>query len=461
MDFPLYHLDFLGNRLLIAIVAITHVVITHALAVGGMLIIACMERKGLYDPEWDRFAKKTLFSFFLITTTVGAMTGVGIWFSASLVNPTSIASLIRVFFWAWFTEWICFVTEVILILYYYLTWDKWVNDRKRGHVRLGFNLALTSWLTMAIIVAILAFMMDPGNWLTDKSFLSGFVNPIYLPQLAFRTPLAMVMAGGSTFLVLAFTQVSDDFRKKATKFISKWILAWLPFLGLGSYWYLQAIPDSMRANFNVALTTQEFTSWYKGVLYTIVIAILFVLLLTLKGIKTGRLSKAVMVTPFIIFIIFMGQFERSREFIRKPYVIGNYLYANGFRKDDYPLLQRDGILKHAPYVSIREITEQNKLAAGREVFNLTCTRCHTVNGVNSVVTKLSHMYGSNPWNVETITNYLAVMHQTRIFMPPFPGNEKERQALAKYLISLQYSQEPFEGVQVIGISTEEDKKETR
>ena len=120
MDFPLFHLDLIGNRLLIAIIATLHVIISHSLGVGGIAIVAWMEKKGLQDPRWDSIAKKTLFVFFIVTTTVGAMTGVGIWLSASLVNPTAIASLIRVFFWAWFVEWIVFFTEVVLILFYYL-----------------------------------------------------------------------------------------------------------------------------------------------------------------------------------------------------------------------------------------------------------------------------------------------------------------------------------------------------
>lgn len=49
-------------------------------------------------PDWDRLAFKIMKVAFIITTTVGVMTGVGIWFSASLVNPASIGSLIRVFF---------------------------------------------------------------------------------------------------------------------------------------------------------------------------------------------------------------------------------------------------------------------------------------------------------------------------------------------------------------------------
>lgn len=442
MDFPIFHLDILGNRLLIAIIATLHVVISHALAVGGLPLIALMERRGLKDPRWDAVAKKVLFVFFIITTTVGALTGVGIWFSASLVNPTAIGSLIRVFFWAWFTEWLVFVTEVVLILFYYLTWDRWIDHRKKSHVKLASNLALTSWITMAIIVAILAFMMDTGSWTNQKTFLSGFLNPIYLPQLAFRTALAMCMGGAASLLVVSFLKIESEFKKEVVQMISKWTLFWLPFLAVGSYYYLNAIPNALKANLSVALTTQSFVQWYQSVIYTIITAISLILILMLKGAWNGRLNRGFMILPFIIFIGLMGQFERAREFIRKPYAIGNYLYANGIRKDDYPLLQKEGLLTYAPYTSIRIITDKNRVEAGREVFMIACTRCHTVNGINSVRDRLQDMFGSNPWQADTISAYLGSMHQARTFMPPFPGNAIEKDALADYLVSLQNKPTP-------------------
>lgn len=100
MDFPIFHLDLLGNRGLIGTIAILHVLVNHGLAVGMMPLIACMEWYGHkhQDPRWDVLAYKILFVCFLITTTVGALTGVGIWLSVALVNPYSIASLLRVFF---------------------------------------------------------------------------------------------------------------------------------------------------------------------------------------------------------------------------------------------------------------------------------------------------------------------------------------------------------------------------
>lgn len=452
MDFPLYHLDFLGNRLLIALIAVLHVIISHSLAVGGLALVAWMERKGLQDPRWEPLAKTVLFVFFIVTTSVGALTGVGIWLSASLVNPTAIGSLIRVFFWAWFVEWIVFFTEVSLILIYYLTWNHWVGERKKKHVRLGFSLALASWLTMVIIVAILAFMMDPGSWHERRSLLSGVLNPVYLPQLAFRTPLAMTMAGGAAFCILAFLQLELEFRKQATRFLSKWTLFWLPFLVVGSFLYFRVIPQEMKANMSVALTTQEFTAWYQIVLRTIIGALGCILMISLRGLWTGRLPRVIMAAPFVIYVILMGQFERAREFIRKPYAIGGYLYANGLRKEDYPLLQKQGLLKFAPYAAVRSITPENQVEAGREVFKIACTRCHTVNGVNSVRDRLHMMYGDEPWQTGMIAGYLLSMHQVRPFMPPFPGNEAERRALAAYLVSLQTTPLSLEGVQTVGVS---------
>lgn len=227
---------------------------------------------------------------------------------------------------------------------------------------------------------------------------------------------------------------------------------------LGSWIYYQAIPNAMKAHMGVAVTTQEYVSWYRSTLNTIFGAVGLVALIAVAAVVFKKLPKPVMVMPFVFLIALMGMFERSREFIRKPFAIGGYLYANGIRKEDYPLLQKEGLLAHAPYVSIREITPENSIAAGKELFTLTCTRCHTVTGVNSVVDRFKVMYGNEKWEEKKISNYIAVMHQARTFMPPFPGTEKERLALAAYISSLQNSREKLEGVQSAGIKVYSDEK---
>ncbi|MEQ1710120.1 MAG: tandem-95 repeat protein, partial [Hyphomicrobium sp.] len=251
MDFPVFDMPYLGNRLLVALIAITHVLINHPLAVGAYPLLTLLEWHGMRsgDARWDRLARKVTSICFIVTTSVGALTGVGIWLVTALVAPFAIGSLLRVFFWAWFAEWLVFITEVVLIMVYYLTWSRWTSPRmKRVHVGVGAALAMFSWLTMAIIVAILGFMMAPGAWGDDRSLLSGVVNPLYPPQLAFRTTYSMV-SGGLFLLACCFAVLRRDeaLRHDAVRRISFWILGWLPLCAAAATWYWRSVPDAMQA----------------------------------------------------------------------------------------------------------------------------------------------------------------------------------------------------------------------
>lgn len=474
MDFPVFHLDLVGNRWLVATIAILHVLVNHGLAVGMMPLVAAMEWYGhkKQDPRWDALAYRILFFCFLITTTVGALTGVGIWLSVSLVNPYSIASLIRVFFWAWFTEWLVFITEVCLILAYTLTWKKWSAGGARTkvrHIRLGFALALFSWVTMAIIVAILGFMMDPGNWLTDHAFWTGVLNPLYLPQLAFRTPLAAAMAGVvAMFLILFFTRKTDGFRHEALRAVGLWTLAFAPFVLVAGWWYYTSVPVVMLNNLGVSLATLQFSDWQDTFLKAAVVTVVTILIVVQFAIaRPNLLPRIALVVPFAAILWMTGHFERVREFIRKPYVIGRYMYANGIRVSDYALLQRDGILAYAAYsnplteaetVGLPEGLSSEERAArldriqkGKDVFMDACSRCHTGHGVNSITSHLQRMFGDQPWTPELTAGYIEGMHDAQPYMPPFPGNKDELQLLGAYLEHLQHNKAPVPGAQTAGI----------
>jgi hypothetical protein len=450
MDFPIFDIGWVGNRFLFVVIAIGHVLINHALAVGLIPVIVGMEFLGIKQnsPDWDKLAYKIMKTAFIVTTTVGAMTGVGIWFSASLVNPNSIGSLIRVFFSAWFIEWFVFVTEVVLILLYYLTWQKWTKGRaKLNHFKVGYGLAVFSWITMAIIVAILGFMMDPGNWHNEQSLLTGFVNPIYLPQLVFRTFLAGMM-GASFALAMTyfFTEKGSEIRFKATRFTSAWILICaLPTI-VGGLWYWNVIPDMMVNNMSVAVGMQQFQSWYDTLSKLLIGGVLGVIAFALFAYLRPRLNypKLAFVAPIVVLFATLGMFERVREFVRKPYVIGGYMYSNTMRVEDYPLFKQDGILKHASFVSTKEVTEDNLVEAGKNVFMLSCSRCHTTNGANAITDKFRNMYGTvdEPWSADAMKRYIKNMHNARYYMPPFPGNDEELDALVSYVKVLQYFPDP-------------------
>ncbi|WP_321478045.1 c-type cytochrome [uncultured Paludibaculum sp.] len=442
MDFPIFHLDWLGNRMLVALTAIVHVLINHPLAVGAYPLLTLFEWIGVRraDPAWDALTRRIVFVVFVITTSLGALTGVGIWLTTSVVAPFAIGSLLRVFFWQWFTEWLVFVSEVLLILAYYLTWDHFAEGRrKRLHIAIGATLSAFSWLTMALIVAILGFMMSSGRWTRDQGFFSAVFNPLYLPQLAFRTTFAMTTAGLFVwFCASLFTRGQRALREDAVRLAARWSLAWLPPLAASAFWYWRAVPAAMKANTDVALLTQGFAQWHT--LFLRILAATAALLLTvlLLGVWRPRLvPRAALLVPFLLSAWLLGHFERVREFIRKPYVIAGYMYSNGVRVDELPVFQRDGILPYATYTTVHQVTSSNQWQAGRDLFLLTCSRCHTVDGINGVTGKLNTMLGSRPWTTQRITNFLAGMHLTRTYMPPFPGSPVEAEALAIYLRSLQ------------------------
>jgi len=466
LDFPLFHLDLFGDRLLIAVIAIVHVIINHALAVGFIPLVTLFEFRGFREskknPEegkkWDELARKFMFFSFIITTSIGALTGVGIWFSTALVSPNGIGSLIRVFFDAWFTEWIVFVLEVIFVMIYYLTWKKSRTSEKAKfrHIIAGGALSVFSWLTMAIIVGILGYMMDTGSWTGNQTLFEGFFNPIYLPQLLFRTPLAFVMGGSVALMLTAYyLKEKTEFRGKVFRSIALWMFLWTPHVLAAGIFYYHKIPDLMIGNIPVAVATQQFQNWYNDLMYFLISTIIISMIAAIwAGLIPKRTSKALLIIPIIATMITLGWFERIREFIRKPYVIESYMYSNLMRVEDYPLFQKEGILKYSTYVSTSEVTEENKLEAGKNVFLVACSRCHTTTNVNSVVRKFENLFAKpgEKLNKQDIINYVPVMNMSRYYMPPFPGNEKELDALADYIIDLQSNPKDLDGAQTVGVS---------
>jgi mono/diheme cytochrome c family protein len=135
------------------------------------------------------------------------------------------------------------------------------------------------------------------------------------------------------------------------------------------------------------------------------------------------------------FMVFWGYEERVREFIRKPYLIYNYMYSNGIRPTDVPYLNKVGILKHAVFVEeenkvIKE-DKSNLLAVGHTIYQIECRACHTENGINGLKSL------TKGWSEAAIRNRLNNLPGGGTpYMPPFVGTEAEKDALAAFLASL-------------------------
>ncbi|MEB3102081.1 c-type cytochrome [Ferviditalea candida] len=428
MDFPTIDFGWLGNGNLIGLMAVVHVFINHAAAIGGSILMVSIEYMAIKQNSevLDRYARRLSKWILIITTTVGAMTGVGIWFATMVIEPTAIGSLLRIFHWAWFTEWIIFVSEVVLLLIYFYMWDQWSGEKKKLHLRTGIALCVMSWLTMVIITGILAAQINPGNWVKTLSFWDAFFNPTWLPSTIFRTFAAITLAVAvMTPLVGWFVKESKD-RHLVLKMLGKWLVLSVPMMFIFGFWYLKSLPDQAQTLVVWATGMSSFMFLFINVLGLLLILVLGAMLL--DGKPKFPIALAMFTGLFSLTLI--AEFEIIRENIRKPYVIYNYMYANGVLKDRVELYKKEGALANSKFSKVKEVTEENKIQAGEELFRMQCIQCHTIDGVRG---NRAMTVRINGWSEEAIARFIPHLHEVRPTMAPFAGNEKEVEALAAYL----------------------------
>jgi hypothetical protein len=459
MDYPFFYYDHIaGGRFIIGLIASIHVLINHPLAVGAYPLLTFMEWWAHKNnrPDIDRLAYRITATVFIVTTTIGALTGVGIWLSTSLFAPFAIGSLLRVFFLGWFLEWFVFIAEVVLIMWWFLSWKKAnTPEKKRKHIRIGIALSIMSWITMALIVAVLGFMMNSGDWSQTRAFLDAMTAPLYLPQLGFRTAFAFMT--GAVFLWFCsffYTKKQENSRSWVVERLSHVTLFSMIMLAIFGTWYWFRIPEGMRANQSVALLSSAFIQWQDQFKTLLGLTAFSFALIAIGGLMIPRMiPRWALLIPTFMGIWLLGHFERTREFMRKPWVIADYMYSNGIRKDELRFLQSEGILSHATYVKHQSVSQENMVEAGQDVFMISCSRCHSTTGINGVIEKFTKMYGPGEWDPGGMVAFLGTMHKSSTFMPPFPGNRMEKEALVAYLLDLRKTGKPLSGAQDVGIRT--------
>lgn len=447
MNFPSVEFSWFGNGNIIAIIAIIHVLISHGIAIGTTAVAVSLEMRAhkRRNEKLDQLAKKMTKWILIITTTMGAMTGIGIWFSTSVIQPDSISSLLRIFFWAWVVEWAVFITEVILLIIYYYTWDKWKDTaQKRKHINLGLWLIFFSWLTMAIITGVLAAKLTPGLWTTTFTFWNAFLNPTYLPSLGFRMFLAVTLAIGLTSFIIRLRVKDQELRGEVYRVYGMWGAITLPMMFITGLWYIWSIPQKAYDQI-VWATGMPINVFQTMNVLAFTILIVFLVWLVRKP-KTVPwfLSLAVMISS----IGFIGEFEVVRESVRKPYIIYDYMYANGALASNTEKYNTEGYLANSAWSTVKEVTVDNQLEAGRNMYVGQCLSCHTVDGWRSKRAYTTRVKGV--FTEETLAAYMPSMHTVRVSMPPVMGTQEEIKALAAYIM--------YEVNKVDGATAKEEKK---
>ena len=432
MNFPVWHVAF-GAGLLIAAVAILHVFVSH-FAVGGGLFLVVTERRARRrgDTALLGWLKGHTRFFVLVTVVFGAVSGVGIWFTIGLISPTATSNLIHAFVWGWAIEWVFFFVEITAALLYLHGWDKLGAGLHEWYGWIYFAFAFAS---LVVINGIITCMLTPGRWVDTHQFWSGFFNPTYFPSLALRFAICLALAGVYA-LITASVQKDAALKTRIVRWSARWIIPSLAVIPALGWWYIGEIPATQWASAQGPMPSATHFAMAAVVLLALLFAFGVV-----AALWPGRVRLRFSILVALVALGTMGSFEFVREGVRKPYVIGNYLYANSIYSSAVPgdggfdldRITQQGVLQTAKWVSLRELTPANQVRAGGEIFRVECESCHTTDGYRGIRDLLTR----SQWDENEIRAMLAgleLMHHN--VMPPFAGTDAERAALAAFLATL-------------------------
>jgi cytochrome bd ubiquinol oxidase subunit I len=430
MNYPVWDVPFLGAGLVVAIIAIVHILISH-IAVGGGAFLFVAEMWADRQPDGARVRAwlHRYATFFLVFTTVaGAMTGVGIWFSIQLAGPEATSLLIHQFVFAWATEWVAFIGELtVLYLYYY----GWSVSSRRMQVFLAGAYFVIAWISLVIINGILTFMLTPGGWtLANKDIAAGFFNPGYTPALLLRTVVMFLLAGLSA-LVVASRIDEEDLKERVVRFAVKWVVPAALLAPIFMIWYWSKLPSqpvklAYEGVAGLAGGKLEILSravWLAAMAGSLLVAGALVI-----GLRPRAVTTTAAAAMLGMALLGIAGAEFFREMARKPFVVRDVLYSNSLWVAD-----ADATTRAKPFLSrahwhpeVAPLSAQH----GEWVFRLQCASCHTLHGYRALDTRTA------AWSGVFGFKWLATMDSQGV-MPPFQGNEQDRAALAAYLVSMQ------------------------
>ncbi|MGA2889638.1 MAG: cytochrome ubiquinol oxidase subunit I [Terracidiphilus sp.] len=446
MNYPFWNIPILGSGWVIGIIAIFHVMISQ-FAVGGGLYLPMAERKALRMPrgqlrtEWlAQLASHSKF-FLVLTAVFGTVSGVGIWFAIGLTHPEATSTLIHNFVFGWAMEWVFFMVELTTIAVYYSTWDR--IDPKL-HLTVGWVYAGASAFTLIIINGILTFMLTPGQTWLDvagtgyeaSKFWYAFFNPTYWPSLFLRTCVCCSLAG--IWALITASRIDGDKQPALKTTMVKWSVRWLvpsfvamPFLMI---WYYMMVPASQQALLQLGIdtiNTGTFSAVTRMALVIIVTSATIVgvaYFLAYRNPLDFNLSHAIAV--LLLALVATGAGEYSREMLRKPYVIGRWMYSNGVRVPYVNRINQEGYLAHSNWVWNNSNSSYSR---GEAIFRGECGSCHTLDGYRPLKNLLAGRDRTN------IASFIIMLHDYkpdspyRRFMPPMSGTKQDIDDLADFL----------------------------
>jgi cytochrome d ubiquinol oxidase subunit I len=419
--YPVNDFGPLMKGLAIGGLGIFHVFLAQFAIGGGMLMcyFQWLAQRG------DRLARQFTDGFFkfivLVSFVLGAVTGVGMWFTSIQVSARTIGLMVHSFHWLWAIEWTFFCLE-IASGYLFYRYGPRLPDPARMTLLVAYTIA--AWFSLFWINGILAWQLTPGRWHETHNIWDGFFNPSFWPSLLFRTITSMTIAALAACVVAnVLPRLEREQREhlvhRASRFLVPMVL--MPLLAV---WYFLAIPPDSRSwvlGGSAAMTL--FFALGAGASLLVGAYAIFALVrqqLFING------ATALLLVALAFTATAGGEFVR--EGVRKPYTIRQLLYSNSITEEEVVRLRERGCTTDDPY-PLQNAGEMPtpQLAKGAHVYRTLCSVCHTVDGANGLV----HLTGT--WSVEQLRLNIAKLQRTKPFMPPFAGNAVEVEALVQWL----------------------------
>ncbi len=422
MHYPVWELYFAGGGLLIAVIAILHVFVAH-FAIGGGLYLVLTERKGHRENSQAilDYTKSHSKFFLLLTLVFGGISGVGIWFTISVLSPGATSVLIHKFLFAWATEWVFFLVEIIALFFYFYYFEKM---KYTDHQIVGWIYFFSAWMSLFFINGIVTFMLTPGEWLQTTNFWDGFFNPTFWPSLVFRSALAFSLAGVFGFATSVFSK-NKDLNDKLLRYNASWLIFPLLATAPAGYWYLHSTSAQIQSF--ILFNSPEIRPFIHVITWGGVALFLGGVLMAAK--LPGKIKKPLAIVLLACALVYTGSFEWIREAARKPYLIHQHLYSSGVYKENEQELSTQSFLSTAKWTQTQRVNNSNLLQSGKEIFRIQCSSCHSIGGPINNILPLTQKFG-----LYGMDSQLDGQGKMQKYMPQFLGTEQERRALAAYIV---------------------------
>jgi mono/diheme cytochrome c family protein len=137
----------------------------------------------------------------------------------------------------------------------------------------------------------------------------------------------------------------------------------------------------------------------------------------------------------LLALIATGSGEYAREMLRKPYVIGRWMYSNGVRVTYRDRINQQGYLANSMWTWAGNAAAPTSYSHGEAIFRGECASCHTLNGYRPLASLLAGRDRANIGNFVTMLHDYKPDSPYRKFMPPMVGTNQEIDDLTDFLNS--------------------------